>query len=60
MNFTPDAIWQNLPMIALSGRVEADQVRRAREAGFNEYVGKSEREALLAALNECLTTPVMN
>ncbi|WP_456316762.1 hypothetical protein [Teichococcus aestuarii] len=47
-------------MIALSGRVEAEQVRRAREAGFNEYVGKSEREALLAALSECLATPVIS
>ncbi|PWC29203.1 hybrid sensor histidine kinase/response regulator [Teichococcus aestuarii] len=52
--------WQSLPMIALSGRVEAEQVRRAREAGFNEYVGKSEREALLAALSECLATPVIS
>ncbi|PHK94949.1 hybrid sensor histidine kinase/response regulator [Pseudoroseomonas rhizosphaerae] len=52
--------WQPLPMIALSGKVEAEQVRRAREAGFNEYVGKSEREALLAALSECLATPAIN
>jgi len=46
--------WQALPMVALSGRVDNERMRLARDAGFTSYVGKSDREALLATLRECL------
>ncbi|ONG47478.1 hybrid sensor histidine kinase/response regulator [Pseudoroseomonas deserti] len=51
--------WQALPMIALSGRVEPEQVRQAIAAGFTDYVGKSDRDALLAALQQHLPAPAM-
>jgi two-component system chemotaxis sensor kinase CheA len=50
--------WESLPLIALSGRIDPDLMRRGREAGFNDYVGKSDREALLASLRECLAAPL--
>jgi len=46
--------WQELPLVALSGRVDGERMRLARDAGFTTYVGKSDREALLASLRECL------
>lgn len=50
--------WQDLPMIALTGRVEPAAVARGRAAGFTDYVGKYDREALLGSLTECLAVPV--
>ncbi|MBU8538316.1 hybrid sensor histidine kinase/response regulator [Falsiroseomonas tokyonensis] len=50
--------WQDLPMVALTGRVEPAAVARGRAAGFTDYVGKYDREALLASLSECLAVPV--
>ncbi len=47
-------IWRDLPMIALSGRSAAADVARGREAGFTDYVGKFDREALLRSLADCL------
>lgn len=51
--------WQDLPMIALTGRVEPAAVARGRSAGFTDYVGKHDREALLASLTECLAVSVV-
>ncbi|WP_419900493.1 hybrid sensor histidine kinase/response regulator, partial [Roseomonas sp. USHLN139] len=51
--------WRAVPMIALSGRVEPEQVRHAMAAGFTDYVGKSDRDALLAALQQHLPAPAM-
>ncbi len=50
--------WQDLPMIALSGRVEPADVERGREAGFTDYVGKFDRTALIESLQQCLAPPV--
>jgi two-component system chemotaxis sensor kinase CheA len=50
--------WANLPMIALTGHVESRDVEAGREAGFTDYVGKLEREALLASLQQCLSETV--
>ena len=47
-------IWAELPMIALSARSEPEHVARGRDAGFSDYIGKFDREALLASLRECL------
>ncbi|MCU0886556.1 MAG: chemotaxis protein CheW [Rubritepida sp.] len=46
--------WARLPMIALSSRSTPADVTRGREAGFSDYIGKFDREALLASLQECL------
>ena len=52
--------WQALPMVALSGRVDNERLRLARDAGFTDYVGKSDREELLATLRECLTVTTIS
>ena len=49
-----DGPWRYTPLLALSGRLgEADAIS-GREAGFSEYVGKLDRETLLAALDRCM------
>jgi two-component system chemotaxis sensor kinase CheA len=50
--------WRDLPMIALSGRVEPADVERGRAAGFTDYVAKFDRAALLESLQQCLAPPV--
>lgn len=47
-------IWARLPMIALSGHSRPEDVARGRDAGFSDYIGKFDREALLASLQQCL------
>jgi two-component system, chemotaxis family, sensor kinase CheA len=47
-------IWADLPMIALSGRSEPEDVARGRDAGFSDYIGKFDRDALLASLQGCV------
>jgi two-component system chemotaxis sensor kinase CheA len=46
--------WAELPVIALTGQAEPADIARGRAAGFTDYVAKSEREALLASLRQCL------
>ncbi len=46
--------WQHLPVIALSGRVSAQDVNRGRDAGFTDYVGKFAKDGLLTSLRQCL------
>ncbi|WP_203074614.1 hybrid sensor histidine kinase/response regulator [Falsiroseomonas ponticola] len=50
--------WAELPMIALTGRVEPAAVARGRAAGFTDYVAKFDREALIGSLAECFSVPV--
>ena len=50
--------WAELPVVALSGRTEPDAVAKGRAAGFTDYVGKYDREALLESLRGCLALPV--
>ena len=50
--------WAHLPLVALSSRAEPEDVARGREAGFTDYVAKYDRDALLASLQECLTSRV--
>jgi two-component system chemotaxis sensor kinase CheA len=47
-------IWQELPLVALSGRDGPVDVEQGRSAGFTDYVGKYDRDALTASLCECL------
>ncbi|WP_158742544.1 chemotaxis protein CheW [Acidisphaera sp. L21] len=46
--------WMDIPLIALSGRFNPIDIRRGGAAGFCEYLGKFDREALLAALRRHL------
>ena len=46
---------QDTPLIALSGKVDPQYLAQGREAGFAEYVAKSDREGLLASLSRQLT-----
>ena len=50
--------WRELPIIALSGDVSPETINEARLAGFTDYVGKSDRDALLLSLRQCLTQPI--
>ena len=47
--------WAELPMIALTGRSNPADAERGRTAGFTDYVQKSQREALIESLRQCLT-----
>jgi len=47
--------WQNTPLVALSSHATARDLDRGREAGFNDYVAKFDRDALLATLAQTLT-----
>ena len=47
-------LWMDTPLIALSGRFNPIDIRRGGAAGFCEYLGKFDREALLAALRRHL------
>jgi two-component system chemotaxis sensor kinase CheA len=46
--------WRYTPLLALSGRLTEADAALGREAGFSEYVGKLDRETLLAALDRCM------
>ncbi|WP_042694695.1 response regulator, partial [Azospirillum sp. B506] len=47
--------WQSVPMVALSSHASARDLDRGRIAGFNDYVAKFDRDALLFALQQTLT-----
>ncbi|HEX2941677.1 MAG TPA: response regulator, partial [Rhodopila sp.] len=49
--------WANLPVIALTATTGAEAARNGLNAGFTEYVGKFERGALLACLQQHLSEP---
>jgi two-component system chemotaxis sensor kinase CheA len=46
--------WQNTPIVALSSHATPRDLDRGRAAGFNDYVAKFDREALLHTLAETL------
>jgi two-component system chemotaxis sensor kinase CheA len=46
--------WAHLPVIALTSHTTSRDVERGREAGFTDYVGKLDREALLAAISHSI------
>ncbi len=45
-----DPRWKDTPMVALSGHSSDDDFQKGREAGFNDYVAKYDREALVSGL----------
>jgi two-component system chemotaxis sensor kinase CheA len=50
--------WSAVPLIALSSRTDPADIARGREAGFTDYVGKYDRDALLQSLRDCLAVPM--
>ncbi len=46
--------WSNTPIVALSSHTSPDKLTRGRDAGFDDYVAKSDREALLRALQDTI------
>ena len=51
--------WSSLPMIALTSRSNASDVEQGRKAGFTDYVQKSQRDALMSSLRQCLAGPAL-
>jgi len=49
-----DGSWQNTPIVALTVHATPKDFERGRMAGFDDYVAKFDREALLNALSESL------
>lgn len=47
--------WESIPMVALSSNASASDVERGREVGFDDYVAKSDRNALIQTLEQTLT-----
>lgn len=45
-----DDRWKNTPMVALSGKASESDLSRGRQAGFDDYVAKFDREALVSSL----------
>ena len=50
-----DGSWKALPMIALSSYATQADVERGMEYGFDDYVGKFNRDAIFEALRRTLT-----
>lgn len=51
-----DGRWQDVPMVALSGHVSEAAIERGRGAGFNDYLTKHDRDALVASLAQTVAT----
>jgi len=49
------ARWQHTPLVALSSHATPKDLDRGRAAGFNDYVAKFDRDALLTTLSETLS-----
>ncbi len=47
--------WQDTPLIALSSYATTRDLDRGRQAGFNDYVAKFDRDALLYTLSQTLS-----
>jgi two-component system chemotaxis sensor kinase CheA len=47
--------WKNVPMIALSSHATAQDMEKGREVGFDDYVAKFDREALIEAIGQALS-----
>ncbi len=47
--------WSGTPLVALSSHAAPRDLERGRQAGFNDYVAKFDREALLFTLQQTIT-----
>ncbi|RMF05607.1 MAG: hybrid sensor histidine kinase/response regulator, partial [Alphaproteobacteria bacterium] len=50
-----EGAWRDTPLVALSALASEQDFERGRQVGFNDYVAKLDREALLNALAQQLT-----
>ena len=50
------SIWQDLPLIALSAHTTPEDLEKGHEAGFSDYVSKTNRDALIESLHEIFTS----
>jgi len=50
-----DATWRETPMVALSAHGTTEDLERGREAGFDDYVAKFDRDGLVQVVNEIVT-----
>ena len=53
-----DPRWQKIPMVALSGNATENDLEMGRKAGFNDYVAKFDREALVSSLAQTVATAI--
>ena len=53
-----DGPWANLPLLAMTAHTDLQHSRLGRDAGFSDYVGKFEREALVASLRASFAEPI--
>jgi two-component system, chemotaxis family, sensor kinase CheA len=51
---TSDSRWAETPIVALSSFSNPKDLARGREAGFKDYVAKTDRDALLSTLHDTL------
>ena len=47
--------WRETPLVALSSSASPEDLARGRSVGFDDYIPKSDRDALLQSLRETLT-----
>ena len=50
-----DSRFEKLPVIALSARVESSAIQKGRDAGFDDYVAKFDRQGLMETLRDVFT-----
>lgn len=55
-----DERWKDVPMVALSGHVSDAAMERGRGAGFNDYVTKHDRDALVSTLAQTVAMVAKN
>jgi two-component system chemotaxis sensor kinase CheA len=51
-----DPRWQNTPMIALSAHTSEADIEAGKEAGFAQYIGKSDQASLATNLTQAVAT----
>lgn len=51
-----DGPWTATPLVALSAHATPTDIDRGRAVGFDDYVAKFDRDAILSSLNETLST----
>ena len=50
--------WEKIPMVALSSHATEQDFARGREVGFDDYVAKFDRDALVETLSDAVSTVV--
>ncbi len=53
-----DERWQKTPMVALSGNASESDLSKGRQAGFDDYVAKFDREALVSSLAQTVALAI--